>query len=106
MRGKVTFKTRKVRAGFPERGGIPERSPPYTVLLPDRKTYAHCYWCCRKDHHSALCHSPVAVSRKCCLGEKALGKPASQACSMEKLFPSVLLQLSAECLHVKLSQIG
>ena len=33
----------KVRAGIPERGEIPERSPPYTVLLPDRKTYAHCY---------------------------------------------------------------
>ena len=33
----------KLRAGVPERGGIPERSPPYTVLLPDRKTYAHCY---------------------------------------------------------------
>ena len=84
------------------RAGILERSPPYTVLLPDRKTYAHCYWCYREDHHLAFCHSPVAVSRNCCLGGEVLGRPASQACSMEKLSPSVLLRLSAECLHVKL----
>ena len=54
----------------------------------------------------AFCRSPVAVSRKCCLGEKVLGRPASQACSMEKLSLSVLLQLSAECLHVKLSNMS
>ena len=79
-----------VRAGIPERGGIPERSPPYTVLLPDRKTYAHCYWCYREDHHLTFCHSPVAVSRNCCLGEKVLGRPASQAYSMEILSPVLL----------------
>ena len=73
------------------RAGIPERLPRFTVLQPDRKTYAHCYWCYREDHHLALCHSPIAVSRKCCLGEKVPGKPESQACSMEKLSPSVLL---------------
>ena len=42
----------------------------YTVLLPDRKTYAHCYWCYREDHHLAFCHSPVAVLEKKCLEDR------------------------------------
>ena len=71
------------------------------VDLPWNGFTTYPYWCYREDHHLAFCHSPVAVSRN---GEKVLGRPASKACSMEKLSPSVrvLLQLSVECLHVKL----